>query len=120
MSAIHSHLPARPPARTIDDFALAALVAQLVGLSTGLCAREITSRARGDACVSHARQTAMYLAHTAFGWPLARVGHAFGRDRTTAGYACGLIEDQRDDPRFDARLDALEAMLRAAPEGLLG
>ena len=120
MSAIHPYLPVRPPVRTGDDFARAALVAQLVGLSMGLCARDIAGRARGDAAVSHARQTAMYLAHTAFGWPLARVGLAFGRDRTTAGHACGLIEDQRDDPGFDARLNALEAMLRAAPEGMLG
>jgi hypothetical protein len=30
------------------------------------------------------------------------------RDRTTVAHACGLVEDQRDDPNFDFRLDHLE------------
>ena len=112
-----SHLP--PPVSPRDDFARAALAVQLVALTSGIPAPEIASRARGHAAVARARQTAMYLAHTAYGWPLARVGQAFGRDRTTAGHACALIEDERDDPSFDATLQAMEAMLRAAPEGLL-
>lgn len=116
MSAIHLQLP--PPPQGESDFAKAAFIVQLVALSCGLSAREIATRRR-DAAVARARQTAMYLAHTAFGWPLVRVGVAFGRDRTTAGHACALIEDGREDPRFDADLTALEAMLSAVPDGLL-
>ena len=41
---------------------------------------------------------------------------AFGRDRTTAGHACAQVEDRRDDPGFDSRLQALETCLRALPE----
>jgi chromosomal replication initiation ATPase DnaA len=62
-----------------------------------------------------ARNLAMYLAHVAFGMSLARVGSAFARDRTTVSYACKVIEDRRDDPRFDRWLEALERTIAAAP-----
>ena len=55
-----------------------------------------------------ARQIAMYLAHVGFGLSMAEVGRAFGRDRTTVVHACHLIEDRRDDVRFDQLLDHLE------------
>jgi hypothetical protein len=54
------------------------------------------------------RQVAMYLAHVGFGLSMARVGRAFGRDRTTVVHACHVIEDRRDEVRFDALLDHLE------------
>ena len=63
--------------------------------------------------VARARQTAMYLAHVAFGLNLTRVGICFGRDRTTVRHACALIEDRRDDPRLEFGLTALEAGLLA-------
>ncbi|PXA99382.1 chromosomal replication initiator DnaA [Nostoc sp. 3335mG] len=72
------------------------------------------SRCRAD--TSRARQLAMYLAHVAKGISLTAIGEAFGRDRTTVSYACGLIEDLRDDPAFDAELDRLEALLNADGE----
>ena len=64
-----------------------------------------------------ARQIAMYLAHVGFGLSMAEVGRAFGRDRTTVVHACHLIEDRRDEGRFDQVLDHLEQAaiaLRAA------
>ena len=63
---------------------------------------------RGRAHVALARQTAMYLAHIAFGLTLTDVGLLFERDRTTVAHACALIEDRRDDPRFDRVLELLE------------
>ena len=39
---------------------------------------------------------------------LTEVGRLFERDRTTVAHACGLIEDKRDEPDFDYRLDHLE------------
>ena len=63
------------------------------------------------------RQIAMYLAHVGFGLSMAEVGRAFGRDRTTVVHACHLIEDRRDEARFDQVLDHLEQAaiaLRAA------
>ncbi|WP_202396075.1 helix-turn-helix domain-containing protein [Stappia sediminis] len=68
---------------------------------------------RGKADVAFARQVAMYLAHVVAGLTLTDVGKRFGRDRTTAAYACRLIEDRRDDPAFDRRLSALEAAIQS-------
>jgi hypothetical protein len=64
-----------------------------------------------------ARQIAMYLTHVGFGLPMAEIGKAFGRDRTTVVHACHLVEDRRDEARFDVLLDYLEqaaAALQAA------
>ena len=55
-----------------------------------------------------ARQIAMYLAHVGFGLSMAEIGRAFGRGRTTVLHACHVIEDRRDDVRFDQLLDHLE------------
>ncbi|AXS39929.1 helix-turn-helix domain-containing protein [Breoghania sp. L-A4] len=63
---------------------------------------------RSCAEVALARQVAMYVMHVVFGWSLTSVGRHFGRDRTTAGHACRRVEDQRDDPAFDAMLTAIE------------
>lgn len=63
---------------------------------------------RSQAEVAFARQVAMYVLHVVFGWSLTAAGEAFGRDRTTAGHACRMVEDRRDDPTFDRVLVALE------------
>jgi hypothetical protein len=69
---------------------------------------ELVAVTRRSPYVAFARQSAMYLAHVAFGLNYAEVGRAFGRDRTTAAYACRLIEERRDDPAIDAVLGSLE------------
>ena len=97
------------------DLAVAALITQVVAFSTGVDAEEIAAGGRTRSDAARARQIAMYLAHTALSWPLWRVGQAFGRDRTTAGHACGIVEELRDDRLFDTRMEALEACLKAAP-----
>lgn len=97
------------------DRARARLAQQAVAYAFDVPVEEIAAPTRRSADVALARQVAMYLAHVAFELSLARVGLAFGRDRTTAAYACHRIEDRRDDVRFDTQLDALEACLRAAP-----
>nr|MCU0605821.1 hypothetical protein [Desulfobacterales bacterium] len=67
---------------------------------------------RGRARVALARQIAMYLSHVAFRVSLTDVGRIFGRDRTTVSHACAVVEDLRDDPRFDRILDLLEQIVR--------
>jgi hypothetical protein len=101
--------------RCDDDLDAAALVIQVVAYAAGLDAETVADPGRHGAPAARARQIAMYLLHTLYGWPLWRVGQAFGRDRTTAGYACTLIESLRDDRAFDAEIEALETCLRAAP-----
>ena len=73
---------------------------------------ELRAPTRRRAPVALARQSAMYLAHVAFGLRFTEVGRAFGRDRTTAAHACRRIEDRRGDVRLDAALAELEHALR--------
>lgn len=103
------------PGETPDDQLRAAFIAQLVAMAMGVGAREIAAPSRKAAPAALARQVAMYLAHTALGWPTARVGRAFARHTTTAAYACRRVEDLRDDPALDRMLSACEASIRAAP-----
>lgn len=89
-----------------------ALAARLAASASGVAASEIVSSRRVSRRVSTARQIGMYLAHTTAGLPLAKVAAYFGRDRTTAAHACRLIEDRRDDRKFDAELAEIEDLLR--------
>ena len=54
----------------------------------GVPATEMLRRERTRPRACRARWSAMYLAHVSFGWPLERVGHAFGLNRATAAAAC--------------------------------
>ena len=96
----------RPESGSVD--AVVALVSRHRNISTAL----IFSHSRCRLAVARARQLAMYLSHVILGQSLTAVGVAFGRDRTTVSYACGLIEDMRDDPDFDAEVTALELVLQ--------
>ena len=60
----------------------------------------------------HTRQIAMYVCHVALQIPQSDVGAAFGKDRSTVGYACGVVEDRRDDRAFDDFVAALERIAR--------
>lgn len=55
----------------------------------------------------------MYLANVAGGIAFSDVARGFGRDRSTVSYACGVIEDLRDDADLDIALDLLGDALRA-------
>ncbi len=78
---------------------------------------ELWSVTRGHPSTAFARQVAMYLAHVACGLTLTEVGQVFARDRTTVAYACGVIEDRRDDPAFDRSLELLEGVTRFLAPG---
>ncbi len=68
----------------------------------------IVAPSRDTAPIALTRQVAMYVAHVTLGLSLTRVGHKFGRDRTTVAHACRLVEDLRDDAGFDFALEHLE------------
>ena len=101
--------------RAEADRALAAFITQLVAFATGVGAQEIAAGSRSSTEVSRARQVAMYLAHTVCAWPLARVGSAFGRDRSTAAHACQRVEDMREDAAFDTLVNECETCVLSAP-----
>jgi hypothetical protein len=73
--------------------------------------REMRQASRRTARIAEARQIGMYLAHTIACRSLTRVGHVFGRDRTTVRHACARIEDLRDGPALDQALDLVGAAL---------
>ena len=100
----------------LQDRARAHLAQSAVAFAFNVSPQELVAPTRRSPRAAFARQVAMYLAHITFELPLNRVAMAFGRDRSTAAYACHKIEDERDDRDFDARLDALEECLRCAPE----
>jgi hypothetical protein len=87
-------------------------VCNLVALTTAAAfaipVGELTAGTRRASYIAFARQSAMYLAHVAFGLSYSEIGRAFGRDRTTAAHACRLVEDRRDDPAVDGVLGSLE------------
>lgn len=102
----------RPPVEEGDRMR-AGLAMQLVALPTGVAMETMMS---GDRLAGlqqvRARWLAMYLAHVGFGWPLDRVGFAFGVNRATVGIGCRWAEDARDDPAIDTLLDRLETVVR--------
>jgi chromosomal replication initiation ATPase DnaA len=69
---------------------------------------DLRAPTRGSPRAAFARQVAMYLAHVTFGATLTEIGILFERDRTTVAHACGVVEDRRDDPDLDCKLDNLE------------
>jgi chromosomal replication initiation ATPase DnaA len=73
---------------------------------------EIHATTRRTASVALARQSAMYLAHVAFGLSFTDAGRAFGRVRSTAARACRVIEDRRGNQQLDTALADLEHALR--------
>ena len=97
-----------PPPAAHGRAACCRIAARLAASHYEVPLAEVAGRRRGSRRATRARHVAMYLAHVAYGLNLVAVGAGFGRDRTTAAYACGLIEDARDDPAFDAALAGLE------------
>ncbi|TAJ29642.1 MAG: chromosomal replication initiator DnaA [Bosea sp. (in: a-proteobacteria)] len=97
----------------LQETAAARLAEVAIAACRRIPPRRLRTASRGRRPVAQARQTAMYLAHVAFGITLTRVGTCFGRDRTTVRHACALIEDSRDDPVREFSLGALEAALLA-------
>lgn len=88
----------------------------------GVSPGEVAALSRRSPRSARARHTAMYLAHVGFGLGFSAVGRAFQRDPSSVRHACALIEDRRDEARFDCLMLHLEwasrefaASLRPAP-----
>jgi hypothetical protein len=67
----------------------------------------------GRRATSHVRQVAMYVCHVAYSMPMHEVAQAFGRDRSTVGHACRMVEDRRDDRAYDTFVAIVERMASA-------
>jgi chromosomal replication initiation ATPase DnaA len=96
----------------------AELALHLVATATGVSKTRMTQRTRLTGAACQARRLAMYVAYVSFGWPIDRVGLAFGLNRSTAATACRWAEDARDQGALDEMLSRLEdcvQRLMAAP-----
>lgn len=85
-----------------------------VALAFDLGVEELRSSSRGCVSTARARQVSMYVLHVSLGRTLAEAGAVFGRDRTTAAYACKIVEELRENPEFDSILSEIEKQLSAS------
>jgi hypothetical protein len=94
------------------------MICRIVGHMTseifGLVASRVQLRRDRRRTLCHVRQIAMYVCHVALRIPLQEIGLAFGRDRTTVGHACHVVEDRRDDPAFDEFVGTVERIVSSA------
>lgn len=88
--------------------AIQEILATLYDISVDL----LCCTTRGPARAATARQVAMYLSHVSLSLSHDQIGQLFGRNRSTATYACRTIEERRDDPAFDGVVSALELLVQ--------
>jgi hypothetical protein len=96
------------------------MVRQLVLEMTALSNERTLRRRDSRRSTCHIRQIAMYVCHVVLQISLSDIGIAFGRDRTTVGHACNVVEDRRDDPAFDEFVASAERIVLSVfgPAGL--
>jgi hypothetical protein len=102
--------PVQPPP-PLPPRTICRIVGQMTGEMAALVGAGVPLRRDRRRTICHVRQIAMYVCHVALRIPLQEIGLAFGRDRTTAGHACHVVEDRRDDPAFDDFVAAVERMV---------
>lgn len=80
--------------------------------------KELRSAERKNNRIARIRQFGMYIAHTMFGLSMAEVAYAFSRERTTVKHACHLIEDMRENEKFDQNVSDFEYLVRSLYPGV--
>jgi hypothetical protein len=100
--------PASLPARIV-----CRIVSQITAETISLLADRVMVRNERRRPSCHVRQISMYVCHVALRMSFVDIGAAFGRDRTTVGHACHVVEDRRDDAAFDEFVSAVERMATA-------
>jgi len=73
---------------------------------------------RGKGALCRARHLTFYLAHVTGCLPQRVLARLSGRDPASIRYACGRIEDRRDDPSFDLAVGLLEQVISRAHRAL--
>lgn len=107
-----------PFEKGLSDFLTKQKLAAQLHLIEGYVAKaycirplELYNSKRGKSYIAEARQLVMYLAHVELGMPLADVARHYGRDRSTAAYACREVEHRREDAPFDELVGQIEQMM---------
>lgn len=83
----------------------------LVATDFGVDPHAIPGRGRRVAIVGLARRVAIYLCSVGLDMTPRRVAAAFQCHHSTIELGLGLVEDWRDNPAFDGRMDRLTARL---------
>ncbi len=91
---------------------LAKFVNQMVASAFQLSGERLLRHDRGNAKAARARQVSVYLMHTCLSLTLTEIARVYGKDRTTIGHGCRVVEDLRDTPAFDDRIIELEQMVQ--------
>ena len=94
------------------------LAREITGAVFAVPVSDIEQPTRATIEASDARHVAMYIAHVVFQVSLAAVAGAFGRDRSSVGYAVRRIEDERDDAAFDAKIERIERLAHAVRQAV--
>jgi hypothetical protein len=110
------HLVRHPP-RRMEGARLCRAASAIAAAAFDVPPEEMSARTRRTAEVVAARHVAIYIANVVFQVSLQGVADAFGRDRTSVGHAVRRVEDRRDEPDFDARLEKLERIASAYRAG---
>jgi hypothetical protein len=113
-AAADDHAPAAWRAGSLPPRMVCRIVGHMTSEIFGLVAFRVQLRRDRRRTLCHVRQIAMYVCHVALRIPLQEIGLAFGRDRTTVGHACHVVEDRRDDPAFDEFVATLERIVSSA------
>ncbi|WP_246091611.1 helix-turn-helix domain-containing protein [Aliirhizobium smilacinae] len=100
--------PASLPARIV-----CRIVSQITAETISLLSDRVIVRSERRRPSCHVRQISMYVCHVALRMSFSDIGAAFGRDRTTVGHACHVVEDRRDDVAFDEFVSAIERIATA-------
>jgi hypothetical protein len=98
--------PASLPVRTI-----CRIVSQIANEMVVFLGERIVLRRDRRRLACHVRQISMYVSHVVLQLSLGDVAAGFGRDRTTVGHACHVVEDRRDDAAFDEFVTCVERMV---------
>ncbi|WP_245337372.1 helix-turn-helix domain-containing protein [Shinella sp. HZN7] len=107
-----SAVPGAAPALPVVPAGVACrIVRQLVLEMTAMAGDRSLFRRDSRRSTCHVRQIAMYVCHVVLQLSLSDIGAAYGRDRTTVGHACNVVEDRRDDAAFDAFVSAIERVV---------
>lgn len=102
-----------PGSRPVPLKSVCRIVRQIVGELVLLFGDRVLVRRDRRRLACHVRQISMYVCHVALRISQSDIGYAFGRDRTTVGHACHVVEDRRDDPVFDDFVSAMERVVTA-------
>jgi hypothetical protein len=102
---------ASPTGLSVSAQVRCRIVRQVTAEMVMLVSERVQVRRDRRRATCHIRQIAMYICHVVLQLSLTDIGTAFGRDRTTVGHACNVVEDRRDDKAYDEFVAAIERVV---------